>query len=154
MPPVIPLSKSDVTDFARVAVLANTPLSLFTGMVRCSGMDKLRRCPSNDLLAYYNRVTARPGNCTEIVAGVAYAVLFALILQMRETPNIQVDASRLQWGERVLEFATRSNIGTSQITLSGSTPAPRISTSSSPSARTIFPLYGADGQPLPWRNLT
>src|SRR5689334_16878642 len=115
MPPVIP--KSDLMDFARVVVLANTPLSLFNGMVRCAGMDKLRKWSSHELVAYYDKVTARPGQRTEIVAGLAYAVLCAIILQNCESANITVDASRLHWGAHIWEFMSRSNIQTTRIVL-------------------------------------
>ncbi|MFZ0970568.1 MAG: hypothetical protein WAN13_20015 [Candidatus Acidiferrales bacterium] len=97
MPTVIKLARIDLIEFAQVLVLANTPLSLFRGMVQCGGMQKLRRYPAADLTAYYDGVTARAGR-SEIVAGLAYAVLCAIILLAREAPNIQVDAARLQWG--------------------------------------------------------
>jgi hypothetical protein len=122
MPPVMGLSKSELVDFARVVVLANTPLSLFSGMVECSGMQKLRKCSTVDLITYYDHVTARRGRRTEVVAGLAYAVLCALILHKRESPQIQVDASRLHWGERIWEFMNRTNIGTGRITPPASTP--------------------------------
>jgi hypothetical protein len=145
---MIRLSKNDLVDFASVVVLANTPLSLFKGMVECSGMKKLRKCPPLDLITYYDYVTARRGRSTEVVAGLAYAVLCALILHKRESSEIRVDASRLQWGERIWEFMSRTNIGTSRITLTTSTPAPKISSFGSPSAKPTIPLYGPDGRPL------
>lgn len=147
MPPLI--TKSEVMEFARVAVFANTPLSLFTGMVRCPGMEKLRAYPSADLIRYYDAVTARAGR-SEIVVGLAYAVLCAIMLQRRDTPNIDVDPTRLQWGPRIWDFMNRTNIGTQRIVIPATKFAnvPKVAVLNSASVNTRVPLYGADGQPL------
>ena len=152
MPPIIGLSKSDLVDFARVFVLANTPLSLFRGMVECSGMDKLRKCSHHDLINYYDHVTARGGKRTEIVAGLAYAVLCALILHKRESPQIDVDGSRLHWGQRIWEFMNSTNIGTGRI-VSPSGQEQKFSVIDSPSVKTRISLYGPDDRSPIWRNL-
>jgi hypothetical protein len=148
---VIRLAKSELVDFARVTVLANTPLSLFNGMVNCAGMAKLRRCSTEDLMAYYDRVTARAGR-SEIVVGVAYAVLCAIALHAREAANINVDASRLQWGERIWEFMKRANVRTSRFDIDTTPQRPIVTSVSSVSSDTRVSLYGADGNAVAWRN--
>jgi hypothetical protein len=67
---VIKLAKSDLRDFARVLILANTPLSLFKGIVRCAGMDKLRKWSTTELIEYYDYITARAER-SEVAAGLA-----------------------------------------------------------------------------------
>jgi len=150
MPSVIRLTKSDLIEFAQVAVLANTPLSLFKGMVRCAGMTKLRKASIADLTALYDSVTARAGR-SEFVVGLAYAVLCAIVLHARETPQITVDASRLNWGKSIWDFMKRAHIGTDNVDLKAP-QQPTISSQSSPSTETRVSLYGADGQPISWRN--
>lgn len=151
---MIALSRSDLMDFARVVVLANTPRSLFAGMADCSGMDKLRKCSSDELIEYYDHITARAGRRNELVAGLAYAVLCAIVLQRRDTPTLRVDPARLQWGQRIWDFMDRANIGTQRIVIPATefAVAPKVAVVSSASVDTRVALYGADGQPMPGRN--
>ena len=141
--PIVKLTKSDLSEFAEVLVLANTPLSLFNGIVRCSGMQKLRKSSTADLIEYYDRVTARAER-SEIVAGLSYAVLCALAIHSRDT-TLDIDSSRLQWGLRIWEFVKRTNVATSSILLSGPTMSPK-STYSTSAPRVA--LYGADGREI------
>jgi hypothetical protein len=149
MPSVIKLTKSDLIEFAQVVVLANTPLSLFNGMVRCAGMAKLRKCPTTDLTVYYDHVTARAER-SEVVIGLAYAILCAVVLQKRESPEIRVDSSRLQWGERIWDFMKRASIGTGLVAYDAAPQRPRVSTSGTNSTDTPM-LYGPGGNVV-WRN--
>lgn len=146
MPTVIKLTKTDLNDFARTAVLANTPLSLLKGLIQCAGMNRLRACPIGDLIEYYDRLTARADR-TEIVVGLAYAVLCAVVLHARDAGAVQVDAARLQWGNQIWEFAGRARIGTNLVVSTQSMPRPEIAALTSPSTETRF-LYGPDNRPL------
>lgn len=151
MPSLTKLTKSEIADFARTAVLANTPLSLFRGMVRCPGMDKLRNTPVHELTHYYDRVTARAER-SEIGIGLAYAVLSAIILHTRDQGGIQVDPSRLYWGEQMWELATRGTIPTGLIVPPMTTQNPTATAMTSPPTETRF-LYDPGGRVLPpWRN--
>ena len=145
MPSVIKLSKTDLIDFARILILANTPLSLFKGMVRCPGMDKLRAYPATELIAYYDRLTARARR-SEFTAALAYALLCAVVLHARETRDIQIDPSRLQWGAQIWEFMTQSTIITNYIDIKPTIRQPQISAQNLPSANTR--LFGPDNQQL------
>lgn len=152
MPPLIKLTKSEIVDFARAAVLANTPLSLFRAMVRCPGMDKLRNTPVRDLTRYYDQVTARAER-SEIGVGLAYAVLSAIILHTRDQGGIQVDSSRLYWGKQMWELATRGTIPTGLIVPPMTMQNPTATAVTSPATETRF-LYDPSGRVLPtWRNL-
>jgi|SRR5690348_36115 len=143
---MIKLTKSDVIDFARIAVLANTPISLFKGMVGCAGMHKLRQYSVHDLVDYYDRVTARAER-SEIVVGLAYAVLCSIALHARDHGGIQIDASRLSWGRRIWDFAVRAAIRTDLIVPALSVQQPKVIARSSASVETPF-LFGPNGRPL------
>ena len=144
-PSVIRLTKTDLIEFAQTLVFANTPLSLFKGMIGCSGMQKLRKYQISELIEYYDWITAR-GKRTEIVVGLAYAVLCALVLHARDTRGVHFDSSRLQWGERIWKFMERSTIATGRVTLDTSVQEPKISVVSSRPGETPGLLYGPDGQ--------
>lgn len=148
------LTKSDLIEFARTTVLANTPLSLFKGLVQSAGMDRLRKWSAEELLACYDRVTARAGH-SEVVVGFAYAVLCAIVLHGRENPNIRTDPSRLFWGPAIWGFMMKANIPTSQIIHPSLAQPPTITVSSSSGQPATSRLLGADGRPLlaGWRNL-
>jgi hypothetical protein len=144
---MITLRKSELLEFAQIFMLANTPLSLFNGMIRCAGMENLRKAPLAQLNALYDRVTARAER-SEVVAALAYAVLCAVVVQARTLPDVDIDASRLQWGAAIWEFKKRSEIGTSLIIVPSRNNPPRISLSTSPSNDQHFSLYDASGNPL------
>lgn len=145
---MIELKKSDLTEFARTTVLANTPLSLFKGLVQCAGMERLRRWSTEELTAYYDRVTARAGR-NEIVVGLAYAVLCAIALHAREEAGIEIDPSRLLWGQAIWDFMKTATIATSRIVLPSSAHRPTITVSSSSGQPSAGGLFGPDGRPLP-----
>jgi len=145
---MIKLSKSDVVEFVQVLMLANTPLSLFNGMVRCSGIEKLRMVAFPELSRYFDALTARAER-SEVVAALAYAVLCAAVLQSRTSPDVDLDVSRLQWGSVIWESKKRSETGTGLIILpSQYIPRPRLSPSGSPSNDQSFGLVNEHGQPL------
>jgi hypothetical protein len=146
------LTKSELFEFAQVFILANTPLSLFNGLIRCAGMQKLRKNSEDVLLRYYDHITGRAER-NEIVLALAYAVLCALVLRTREIGSLEVDASRLQWGQRIWDFMKRSDSGTGGLGISAR-QAPTITASNSPSGETRF-ILGPDGLPaLSWRNVS
>jgi hypothetical protein len=146
VPPVTRLSRKDLREFAQIFVLANTPISLFKGLTRCNAMDKLRKCPANELVEYYDYVTARARR-SEIVVALMYAVLFAILLLARGANPFPVDVKRLLWGERVREYLKRSTVGTTSVIVLPTDPVTRVVGSSSVSSA-IGGLLGPDGRPL------
>jgi len=147
---MIKLTKSELLEFAQVFILANTPLSLFNGLIRCAGMEKLRKNSEDVLLRYYDHITARAGR-NEIVLALAYAVLCALVLRARQISSLEVDASRLQWGQRIWDFMRRSDSGTGGLGIIARQEA-MITSSNSPS--TEMRILGPDGLPASsWSNL-
>jgi hypothetical protein len=145
------LTRYQLRELAQVLVLANTPLSLFNGLVRCSAMDKLRKCPPKELVDYFDRITARPRR-SEIVIALAYAVLSAILLRARDAARVPVDPTRLRWGRQICEHLSRAPVNTQEITITSPQPKPTILVESSPSANISGQLVGADGREIVWRN--
>ena len=149
---MIRLTKHQLLEIARVLMLANTPLSLLQGLMRCSALDSLRRqCPPEELLEYYDRITARARR-SEVVVALAYTVLTAILLHARDPRNAPVDATRLLWGERMREYAERVAVGTDVLRISPMPQAPEVRALSSASNDTPTTLVGPDGRPLRWRD--
>lgn len=140
------LSKSDIEELALVFVLANTPASLVRGMNRCSAMTKLRQWSADELVRYYDRITARAKR-SEFVVSLAYAVLCALMLRVRDGVRVNVDASRLLWGEYIAQIVTRSGVPTGRFDVSIPLAKPTVLVSSSVSSNTPL-ILGPDGRPL------
>lgn len=70
-----------------------------------------------ELTEYFDFITTR-GKRTEIIMGLAYAVLIAILLQLRdkwELGNLSVDPSRLQWGPQIYEYLQTSAMSTGMI---------------------------------------
>ena len=100
------LSISEFTDFADAFVHANTPISLLNGLVRSSGMRKLRERDINVLLQRCDEVTARPKRNAYIM-GLAYAILCAILLHARESSDkINFDETRLDWGQAIRAYVS------------------------------------------------
>lgn len=135
---MIRLTKSELLEMASVFVAANTPLSLVHGLLKCHAVDRMRyEAEPNQLLAYYDQLTARAAR-SEIVVGLAYGLLIGILLN-RDNANRQVrpDASRLVWGEYIEQAAPSMNTPTSVVTVSGSRPT-AIPTISGPSQNLII----------------
>ena len=145
------LSRYQLREFAQVLVLANTPLSLFRGLIRCSAMEKLLKCSPQELLDYYDRITARPRR-SETVMALAYAVLSAILLHARDANRVPVDASRLLWGEQIREHLSHAVVNTQSFTVSSPQPSATIQVVGSTSANRSAGLLGPDGSAVIWRN--
>jgi|HubBroStandDraft_1064217.scaffolds.fasta_scaffold09389_5 hypothetical protein len=104
------ITESEPEEFARVFVFANTPASLVNGMVRCSGMSKLRKSDIADLSAEFDELTACSDRNKRIV-GLAYAVLCALA-EHADASKESVNVARLLWGPPIWGRATRTYIST------------------------------------------
>jgi hypothetical protein len=112
---MIRLSRYELLSLARAFVLANTPYSLYSELVADPAVGLLRRTVTQrELINYYNFITARAKR-TEIVMGLSYGVLIALLLQMRDMGNLSnppFDSSRLQWGPQIQEYLQIASSGT------------------------------------------
>ncbi len=115
---MIYLSRSELLSLARTYVLANTPYSLFSELISDPATERLsKECTFSGLVQYYDFITAR-ANRTEIAMGLAYAVLIALFLQLRDLKGPQdlaIDSSRLRWGphiEEYIQLVTSETMGT------------------------------------------
>lgn len=149
MPTVIRLRKSELVEMATVLIVANTPRSLYEGLLRTRAVDRLRNeCPLKDLTAYYDAITARADR-SEIAVALAYACLLGIWMHRDNTDfGIKPDASRLSWGIQFESIATASTPRT-QIIDVASTPRPRVEVSNRGSNLTIVPASqrGSD-----WKN--
>ena len=147
---MIRLGRLDLRELTRVLVVANTPLSLFKGLSRCSAMEKLRKQPAAELVEYYERLTSRPKR-SELVIGLAYVLLSAILLDQRDSGRkINIDASRLHWGPQIREHLERFIVSTERIS---AYQQPTISVVDSASAYTSGQVLGPDGRPAAtWRN--
>src|SRR4051794_24455962 len=109
---MIRLSKTQIEEIAQVMVIANTPLSLLRGYERSSAIASLIKQNPEELVGYYDRITARASR-TEVAVAIAYAMLIAILIKARDKEQPPVDASRLLWGERIqkrLAMETRTQV--------------------------------------------
>jgi hypothetical protein len=105
-------------------LLANTPPSLYHALVAIPTVHRMRReCTRAELETYYDHITARAKR-TEVVIGLAYAVLVALLTT--DQPGNLVDASRLQWGPAIEELVQKSGRSTQSIIFSPAAPMPLV----------------------------
>jgi len=102
------LDRRELRDLARLFVLANTPYSLYQGLMQTESVRRLRKtCTYQQLKDYYDWITARPRR-TEIDLGFAYSVLVALLTaDQRGGP---IDTSRLRWGREIEELVQKSAV--------------------------------------------
>jgi hypothetical protein len=142
------ISKIELQEFGRTFILANTPLSLFRGLARCTAMERLRRHEAKELLDYFDFLTARARR-SEIGWALAYAILCAVLLRARDVRQVPIDESRLTWGVQIREYLARSIVSTkySEIQMPGANV--QLSISNSASAATL--LLGPNGNPVDWR---
>jgi hypothetical protein len=96
---MIRVDRHDLRQLARIALLANTPYSLYHALSKSPPVRRMTdTCTETELRQYYDTITARRGR-SEIDVGLAYAVLVALLnIPSRRDP---VDSSRLRWGRTI-----------------------------------------------------
>lgn len=142
------LSKRDLLQIAQTLAVANTPLSLLTGLRRSSAFDKLRRAAEHELSEAYNELTSRPKQ-TEIVVALSYTVLISLFSRAVSAEDTPVDQSRLRWGEQMRRYLLQSTTATRSSILSPEIPLGIEQARSE--GRPM--LYGPNDRPLDnWRN--
>ena len=145
------LTRAELLEFAQIVILANTPISLFRGMERSAGMNALRKTPLPKLIAYYDHITARAKR-SEIVIGLAYAILSAIIVQGKSFNHPDVDGTRLQWGAQIQDFMKRAYVGTQSTIILTDFPRPTVSSVGSPADSRVGSatagLYAPNGQLL------
>jgi hypothetical protein len=117
---MIRLSRRELLEMATVYVVANTPRSLFQGLLHCQAVDRMRREASpEELLAYYDHITARADR-SEIVMGLAYGVLMGNVLNTNNRRgHVRIDASRLSWGQHIEQIAQSINPSTQILSVTG-----------------------------------
>ena len=141
------LSRLDLREFARVLLLANTPLSLFNGLIHCDAIAKLRKCSPEELVEYYKRVTSRPKQSGVAVA-LAYAVLTSILLHARDGNRVDFDASRLLWGDEIRNYLERSTVRTDSFLASLPQAKTYATTSVSVNTPVSSGILGPDGLPF------
>ena len=99
---MIVLSRAELNEIGRAAVLANTPASLFHQLRGLSAVRKLKECSNEKLAADYKALTSRYRR-TEIVLGMAYCVLIAATIN-----GANIDPTSLEWGS-VFQDLIRKN---------------------------------------------
>jgi hypothetical protein len=91
-------------------------------------VEKLYRNSSVDELKdYYDYITARARR-DEIVMALAYATLIALLLKFYDSAqfsSLEIDASRLPWGDEIKRHFESITPSTGIITVKG-TPKPKV----------------------------
>lgn len=150
MPALIPLSKQQLRELARIFILANTPISFFNSLVRCSAMENLRRAPPAVLMEYFDELTTRARR-TDLLIALAYAVLTAILLRARDAQYVPVQASRLHWGERIRVYAQQTTVGTHVLSAEALRPQPTVRIIGSPSENIRGIVLDVDGNPINWR---
>jgi hypothetical protein len=103
---MIRVDRYDLRELARIALLANTPYSLYHALAKSPPVRRMiDTCSERELREYYDMISARRGR-SEVDVGLAYAVLVALLsLPSRRDP---VDSSRLRWGGAIDDLITKS----------------------------------------------
>lgn len=136
---MIRLTKAELFDMASMFMAANTPLSLFHGLLKCRAVDRMRHKESpNELLAYYDQLTARAGR-TELVVGFAYGLLVGILLNKDNARwEVRPDASRLNWGQYIEHAARSISPPTLIVTVSGNRPS-ADQTVNGPASKIIIP---------------
>ena len=136
---MIKLTRNDLKELAQTYMLANTPRSLFGGLLQCSAVHKLKRseCNKPELKAYFETITAKARR-SEYVMSLAYAVAVALLTKDISLEEGEIDFSRLDWGEQFQDYAyhTSSSVIITDIS---AFPPQKIETSSTPTSNIVLP---------------
>ena len=103
---MIKLSRAELLKIATIALAANTPRSLYKGLLETEVVGRLRtEATQAELSAYFDRLTARARR-SEIDIALAYSVLIGVLLNKTqdavEPPNLE----RLHWGRVFEKMAT------------------------------------------------
>ncbi len=141
---MIRLTKQDLLELADVYIVANTPNSLFKGLSHCRAVEWMRRKSSaEELSEYYDHITARACR-SEIVIGLAYGVLVALLTFPGDGQRILPDCSRLNWGEKIRDYVTQVYATTNTLIIA----APRLTAEVQPISSNSAPIVlRSDGRP-------
>jgi len=103
---MIVLSRSELFEIAAIALAANTPRSLYKGLLQTSAVERLRKeATAAELAAFFDRFTTRAGR-SEIAVALAYSVLIGIILNTNP-PDLAVapNFTRLRWGKDIVDLA-------------------------------------------------
>jgi hypothetical protein len=115
---MIRLSREHLFSLARAFLLANTPYSLLSELANNPAVIEMHyHAALRELIEYFDFITTRAKR-TEVVMGLAYGVLIAILLQLRdkgELGTLPIDPSRLQWGLQIHEYLRTSANSTGMI---------------------------------------
>lgn len=106
---MIKVNRRQLLELATVYMVANTPASLFRGLLRNDVVSSLMSdTPRAQLLAYFDQITARAKR-NEFTLALAYGVLVAIICS-RDRSNWEEnpDVDRLSWGSKIFDIASKS----------------------------------------------
>lgn len=132
------LTRNDLKELAQTYMLANTPRSLFWGLLQCSAVHKLKsEYNKPELKTYFETITAKARR-SEYVMSLAYAVAVALLTKDISMEEGEIDFSRLDWGEQFQDYAyhTSSSVIITDIS---AFPPQKIETSSTPTSNIVLP---------------
>jgi hypothetical protein len=128
---MIKLSRAELFELAGAFLIANTPASLYESLLSTSALARLREEVSSDeLLVYFDFLTARTKR-TAIVIALAYAAIIAFASKRVPLGGGDIDVSRLNWGNILLQTARARNpptsatviqLGNQPVVKSGSSP--------------------------------
>lgn len=135
---MITLTRNDLKELAQTYMLANTPRSLFGGLLRCSAVHKLKsEYNKPELKTYFETITAKARR-SEYVMSLAYAVAVALLTKDISMEEGEIDFSKLDWGEQFQDHAyhTSSSVIITDIS---AFPSQKIEISSTPTSNIVLP---------------
>jgi hypothetical protein len=134
---MIRVDRHDLRQLARIALLANTPYSLYHALAKSTPVRRMTdTCSETELRQYYDTITARRGR-SEIDVGLAYAVLVALLnIPSRRDP---VDSSRLRWGGAIEDLLAKSGVSTQRSVITLPTAQPTVQVKQHGPGRLIIP---------------
>ena len=95
---MIHLSKNSMSALASLLAIANTPASLFAALTGTDAVKRMREETNpTELLAYYNRITARAKR-NAVSMAMAYAIIVALLTGRNASfQQVDLDLTRLMW---------------------------------------------------------
>lgn len=106
---MIKVNRRQLLELATIYMVANTPISLFRGLLGNDVvLSLINDIPRAQLLAYFDRITARAKR-NEFTLALAYGVLVAIVCS-RDRSNWEEnpDFDRLSWGRDIFDFASKN----------------------------------------------
>ena len=119
---MIKINIVELKSLASVYILSNTPFSLLKALMNTNVVEELRiNCSLQYLKDYYQMITSRAKR-DEISMGLTYAVMIAFLTHKDNNflnQDINLDVSRLKWGEEIEAHLKMKISSESILTISG-----------------------------------